>query len=260
MERLDSLWQPVLRSGLPGKSGSLVLAVLLVAVSGSFLRASTQDFTAAIPALEGPVTMGIFSEEGRLVRLLYRDAPVGKIPSGLNGLIMGWDGKDDHGQDVQPGTYRARGLVHGTICAASLPFFNPVCLSSLPGNGPPSPFPSDRIVLRAAEDELLETRPLLSLQAVSHDDSIILRAEGLPVVTIPLVPGSSPAKVFLMHGVRAGVALVEVERGNSRESYCVSGLERIVPMEAGKLEVFGKESSGDADASHSGTNAGESAP
>jgi hypothetical protein len=260
MERVDSLWQPVLRAAFRGKGGALGLAALLVAGSGSFLMASTQHFAAAIPALDGPITMGIFSDDGQLVRLLHRDALVDTIPSGLNGLIMSWDGKDDQGHEVTAGTYRARGLVHGLLRSDALPFFTPVAFPAPPEQDPPSPFPSERLVLRSAEDELLETRPLLSVQAVRRDDSITLQAEGLPLLTISLMPGPSPEKVFLRHGARAGVALLEVERGKSRESYCVSGLGQIVPMEAGKLEISGKGTAEAVDASQSGANAGESAP
>lgn len=219
----------------------------------SVLHAQPQHFAAAIPALEGPVTMGIFSEDGKLVRLLYRDAPVETIPSGLNGLIMSWDGKDDHGLDVPAGTYRARGFVHGPLRRTAFPWFDDVTFPPLPEEAPASPFPAGRIVLRAAEDELLETRPLLSLRAMNRADELMLEAEGLPLVSIPLIAGPSPAKMLCYHGFRDGAVVLGVERGNFRESFQVCGLDRIVPMEAGKLEVT-------ADASHPAPNAGESAP
>jgi hypothetical protein len=253
MERADTRWQLDLRTVLRAKRRWAPLLALLMVSSGPALHAAPQHFAVAIPALEGPVTMGIFSEDGKLVRLLYRDAPVETIPSGLNGLIMTWDGKDDQGLDVPAGTYRARGLVHGPLRSRALPCVDPVTFPPLPEEGPASPFPADRIVLRAAEDELLESRPLLSLRAVNRAEGLALEAEGLPLVTIPLIAGPAPAKVLCNHGSRAGAAVLAVERGNFRESYVVLGLDRIVPMEAGKLEVS-------ADASHPAPNAGESAP
>ena len=253
MERADTRWQPVLRTVLRGKRRWLTLLACLMAGSGTGLHAAPQHFAVAIPALEGPVTMGIFADDGKLVRLLYRDAPVETIPSGLNGLIMSWDGKDDQGNDVPAGTYHARGLVHGPLRCTVLPSFKPVTFPPPSEEEPPSPFPRDRMVLRAAEDELLESRPLLSLHAVPRADGIILEAEGLPLATIPLMPGAAPAKVLCNHGSRVGSAVIVAERGNFREGYVVLGLTRIVPMEAGKLEVT-------ADASHPAPNAGESAP
>lgn len=260
MEKADTRWQPVLCTVPRGKCGWRPLLGWLVAVAVPGLHAAPQQFAVAIPALEGPVTMGIFSEQGRLVRLLYRDAAIETLPSGLNGLIMTWDGKDDRGLDVPAGTYRARGLVHGPLRSAALPFFAPMTFPPQPEEEPASPFPADRIVLRAAEDELLESRPQLSLRAVNRGDQVTLEAEGLPLVTVPLIAGPAPAKALCNHGSRAGTAVLGVERGKFREGYLVNGLDRIVPMEAGRLEVSAQAPAGTTDASHPAPNAGESAP
>lgn len=221
--------------------------------AGAVLQAAPQHFAVAIPAMEGPVTMGVFSEQGKLVRLLYRDTSIETIPSGLNGLIMTWDGKDDRGVDVPAGSYRARGLVHGPIRSSVLPAFSITTFPPIPEEEVTCPFPSDRVVLRAAEDELLDSRPLLSLRAVNRGSAIDLEAEGLPLASITLADGAAPAKVLCTHGARAGTAILAVEDGIIRESYLVSGLDRIVPMDAGKLEVL-------PDTSHPPPNAGESAP
>lgn len=256
MERLDMRWQLVLR----GMHLRMLLLGFLATCSGSLLEAAPQRFAVAIPAMEGPFTMGIFSEQGKLVRLLYRDAAVETIPSGLNGLIMTWDGKDDLGNDVPAGSYRARGLVHGPIHISALPFYDPITVPPISEEDPAHPFPVDRIVLRAAEDELLDSRPLISLRAVKRTGSVDLEADGLPLVTIPLMEGPAPTRVFCNHGARAGAAILGAERGNFRENYLVNGLEQIVPMDAGKLEVSAKAPAGATDASHPAANAGESAP
>jgi len=59
--------------------------------------------------------------------------------------------------------------------------------------------------------------------------------------------------VLCNHATREGEAVLRVERGNIRETYVVQGLDRIVPMDAGKLKIS-------ADASLPEANAGESAP
>jgi len=256
MERHDTRWQLVLR----GMHLRMLLIGFLATCSESLLEATPQRFAVAIPAMEGPLTMGIFSEQGKLVRLLYRDATVETIPAGLNGLIMTWDGKDDLGNDVPAGSYRARGMVHGPIRLLALPSYDPITFPPVPEEDPASPFPVDRIVLRAAEDELLDSRPLISLRAVNRSGSVDMEADGLPLVTIPLIEGPDPTKVFCTHGARAGAAIISAERGNFREKYLVNGLEQIVPVDAGKLEVSVKEPTGMADASHPAANVGESAP
>jgi hypothetical protein len=87
-----------------------------------------------------------------------------------------------------------------------------------------------------------------------------MEADGLPLVTIQLIEGPAPKKVFCSHGARAGVAIISAERENFRENYVVNGLDQIVPMDAGKLEVSAKAPAGTTDASHPSANAGESAP
>jgi len=228
--------------------------VLLLAVSAP-LCATPQSFTVALPELEGPVTMGIFAADGRLVRLLYRDADIGSIPAGLNGLIMTWDGKDDEGREVPPGTYRARGLVHGPISVSALPVcsagFFPNQVENLTQEKPL--FPSDQIVLRAAPDELLELRPLLSIRAKPSKEGFEIAAEGLPLLTIPNASGRDPLTLTFTHGDQQGRAVLTAGFGKSNEVYMVSGLQRIVPLEAGRLDI-------PADTSHPAPIAGESTP
>jgi hypothetical protein len=229
--------------------------IILLLSACTPLCASPQSFAVALPELEGPVTMGIFAADGRLVRLLYRDADIGSIPAGLNGLIMTWDEKDDEGREMPPGTYRARGLVHGPISASALPVcragFFPNPLEDLSQEKPL--FPSDQIVLRAAPDELLESHPLLSIRAKPSKEGFEITAERLPLLTIPQPSVTDPLTLTFTHGDQLGRAVLTAEFGKSSDVYTLSGLQRIVPLEAGRLDI-------PADASHSAPIAGESTP
>jgi hypothetical protein len=219
------------------------------------LGAGQQSFAVAIPALEGPLTLGIFSSDGHLVRLLHRDAPVESLPAGLNGLVLSWDGKDDAGVAVPPGTYSARGLVHGPIRLSLLPTW----IGDTPPDNPSSfpwsrSFPSDDcITLRAAEDELLQRRPLLTFTLRPATDGILLLTEGLPLALLPVPSGSARERPRIAHGPRPGTALVLWDAPEGSAISTVTGLERIVPLDAGRLEIA-------PDASHPSPVAGESAP
>lgn len=221
-----------------------------------------QSFAVALPELEGPVTMGIFSQSGERVRLLYRDAAVDSIPAGLNGLIMTWDGKNDQGQDVPAGIYKARGIVHGPLGFSVLPQQE---LATIPYGSKPQdsplfperpPFRKNSITLRAAKDELLESRPLLSIEAGLEGNDCVISAEGLPLLSIYVQSGRTdpPPVIGLTHGASAGSARLRVEMPTgSATIYTISGLDRLVPLNAGTLEV-------QADAFHPMPSAGESAP
>ena len=231
------------------------MAALLVACVG--LQAAPQSFAVALPELEGPVTMGIFAADGTRVRLLYRDADIGSIPAGLNGLIMTWDGKDDAGSEVPPGTYRARGLIHGPIRCTSVPWmsersFYAELPPELPWQRPL--IPHDTIVMKAPPDELLDGRPLLRISAAREGQGVALEAEGQPVWSAPLDLGFNTGDtVFLRHGDAKGSAQLVIRSPSGDVIHTITGLDRIVPLNAGTLEVS-------ADASLPTVNSGESRP
>jgi hypothetical protein len=237
-----------------------VLILFLCLISGLALNARCeQSFAVALSELEGPVTLGIFSEEGALLRLLYRDAPVESIPAGLNGLIMTWDQKDDQGRLAPAGNYIAKGLVHGPLTVSNLPFserrnglMQPEELFALS----PMTVIKNTLTVRASRDALLEKRPPLSITARLEGKVCILAVEGLPILSVPLPQlgrEDSHQRARLAHGVKEGSARLIVEDLGGTTTYEITGLDRLVPLSAGKLEVS-------PDAFHSSPTAGESVP
>ena len=203
-------------------------------------------FAVALPEMEGPLTLGIFSPEGNLVRLLYRDAPIDSIPAGLNGLLISWDGKDDRGAEVPAGIYRARGLVHGRIAASAIanttddwpgsylrteqewaPFF----FSTL--------VPKNRMLLLSARDALLERRSYLSISAQWEQGKVVLTAEGLPLLEVESshAPSGIPTNpgIELHPGSREGTAELTLISDEGKKSYLITGLDQLVPLDAGAL-------------------------
>jgi hypothetical protein len=207
----------------------------------------TQTFAVALPELEGPVTMGIFSSKGDLVRLLYHDAPVESIPAGLNGLIMTWDEKDASGKLVPPGTYRARGLVHGPVSVSVLPFRDKSWLLPAVGtNAESAPKDStkdsgassgNRITIPAAKDELLSSQPMIVLTATPLEKGVGIAANGLPLLEIPLNRNRLTNTATLNQGMEAGSAIVTIGGDKECIYYGILGLDRLVPLEAGTLEI-----------------------
>jgi hypothetical protein len=260
MEIARPAWQQDL-----GKTGRWfccsVLLLLCLTSSPCILPSawSDQSFAVALPELEGPVTLGIFSNEGTLVRLLCRDTPVESIPAGLNGLIMTWDEKDASAKRVSPGGYMARGIVHGALSVSALPVPEtgeaPKTRES-PVSFSPMTVQENEIVVRAARDALLASTPLLVIRASIKENSCMITAAGLPILSMPLPSlekGNFPQKVRLTPGKAEGSALLTVENRHGTNSYEITGLERMVPISAGKLDVA-------PDAFHSSPSAGESAP
>jgi hypothetical protein len=67
------------------------------------------------PPMQGTWSLGIYDKKGKLVRVLAREATEKNFTVGLNGLITFWDGRDDSGKALPPGTYSASGYAVGTL-------------------------------------------------------------------------------------------------------------------------------------------------
>lgn len=91
----------------------LAFAVLLAACAG-VVHAEPGQIAFAVPE-DGRITLGVFDSNGRLVRQLHALAPQSDFTTGLNGLITKWDGRDDAGTTVAPGTYHIRGYLIGDV-------------------------------------------------------------------------------------------------------------------------------------------------
>src|SRR5437773_12043536 len=61
------------------------------------------------PPLDGTISLGIYDLSGKLVRVLHQQASLDDFAIGADALQTKWDGKDDSGQDLPGGKYRARG-------------------------------------------------------------------------------------------------------------------------------------------------------
>lgn len=212
------------------------------------LGQSSETFAVALPELEGPLTLGIFSERGEVVRLLHRDAPVESLPAGLNGLILSWDGRDDGGRPLPDGAYRARGLVHGPLRCTAIPFLQksppgPMTgsdstpmdlLPPIPLVTPPGPLSGTRSMKwLATDDALYEKRPWMVLGITLNHGTATLSANGLPLLDITSPEDAEEA--LLSRGEEPGSVMIMLRGHGTTACHTVTGLERLVPLEAGKL-------------------------
>ena len=98
------LFAPFLRAQEPSPSPS-VTATPARSVRISFVP----------PPLEGKISLGVYDQSGRLVRVLHQEAEFDEFTIGADALITKWDGKDDKGNDLPAGKYRAHGFLVGGI-------------------------------------------------------------------------------------------------------------------------------------------------
>lgn len=67
------------------------------------------------PVEKGVVTLGIFDQTDKLVRVLHKEATEKEFVVGLNGFITKWDGKDQDGKALPTAKYKMRGYMVGDM-------------------------------------------------------------------------------------------------------------------------------------------------
>jgi hypothetical protein len=75
------------------------------------------------PPLDGTISLGVYDEKGKLVRVLFREADINEFTIGNDALATTWDGKNDAGENVPPGKYSAHGVVVGDLKIEGVGFF-----------------------------------------------------------------------------------------------------------------------------------------
>jgi len=90
----------------------LSLVLLLLPLTNALAVLTEGEFVFAVPST-GRITLGVFDKNGHLVRTLHGLDGEEKFQVGLNGFISRWDGLDNSGKKVPPGTYHIRGYQIG---------------------------------------------------------------------------------------------------------------------------------------------------
>ncbi|MDQ3117207.1 MAG: hypothetical protein M3Q86_11490 [Verrucomicrobiota bacterium] len=91
--------------------------------SPSASPARTVSLRFALPPLDGTISLGIYDDAGKLVRVLHREDEVSDFTAGHDALETEWDGTDEQGNSLPNGKYRARGYVVGDLKVEGINFF-----------------------------------------------------------------------------------------------------------------------------------------
>ncbi|HEY3663384.1 MAG TPA: hypothetical protein VGL24_09560 [Chthoniobacterales bacterium] len=77
----------------------------------------------ALPPLDGTISLGIYNQSGKLVRVLHREDAISDFTPGHDALETEWDGTDDTGNPLPNGKYSARGFVVGDLKVEGINYF-----------------------------------------------------------------------------------------------------------------------------------------
>jgi hypothetical protein len=75
------------------------------------------------PPIEGTISLGIYDQSGKLVRVLDRESATEDFTIGHDALITEWDGKNDAGEDLPEGKYSAHGYMVGALAIEGVDYF-----------------------------------------------------------------------------------------------------------------------------------------
>lgn len=190
------------------------------------------------PPMDGVLSLGLYDQAGKLVRTLHREASDKEFKKGINGLITQWDGRDDAGQPLPPGTYSARGWMTGDLGVEGVAYHGNEWLKgensphftrvlSVQNRG----LDEVQVVLRAVDgsEHTLGWKlakagapaPAADLTAVLDEGKIVIR-KGTAVETVAMNDGDKALAVSAGFG-RQVWAIVETAAGREVRAYSEKG-------------------------------------
>ena len=177
------------------------------------------------PPMEGTISLGIFDSNDKLVRVLHRESKVDNFTIDENSLKTTWDGKNDAGEDLPTGKYRARGYAVGRLKVDDLGKVE------APPNGA-----VDHVSVKLVTNPLVsDTRSVVDL-TVGFDGkgSFLKTMDGLPLATVNEAPNLARVSVE-KEGEKA--ANIWQDDGSSIEHVRVSNIDKMMAFDCGFFEL-----------------------
>jgi hypothetical protein len=177
------------------------------------------------PPMEGTISLGIFDSNDKLVRVLHRESKIDNFTIDENALKTTWDGRNDAGEDLPAGKYRARGYM-----VAKLKVEDAGKAESTPAGA------GDHVSVKLVTNPLVsDTRSVVDL-AVGFDGkgSFLKTMDGLPLATINEAPNLARVSVE-KEGEKA--AHIWQDDGSSVEHLRVSNIDKMMAFDCGFFEL-----------------------
>jgi hypothetical protein len=176
--------------------------------------------------MDGTISLGIYDQAGKLVRVLHQNAQLNDFTIGPDSLVTRWDGKDDEHQDSPSGRYHARGYLVG-----------PLKREDLGETSPPSTHIEANVTkIRLVRNPLRkDKKPVVELGiGFNSEGSYLKTSEGLPLFKV-----SETSNV-----TRAGIAAksenaVDIwqDDGTSVYQFRISNVDQMMTFDCGEFEL-----------------------
>ena len=176
--------------------------------------------------MDGTISLGIYDQAGKMVRVLHQNAQLNDFAIGADALVTRWDGKDDGNQDSPSGRYHARGYLVGPLKGEILGETSP----------PSTEFEANVVKVRLVRNPLRkDKRPAVELGIGSNSEGIYLKtSDGLLLFKI-----SETANVTRAGVSAKGENAVDVwyDDGTSVHQLRISNVDQMMAFDCGEFDL-----------------------
>ena len=179
------------------------------------------------PPLEGTISLGIYDDNGTLVRVLHQQAELNEFTIGADALMTQWDGKDDDDEDLPAGKYRAHGYLVGQFKLEDI------------GEATPPPVenePSTSVKVRLMPNPLAnDKRSIIDLVVgFDTDGSYLKTIDDLPLFMLSETPNL--IRAFITKKSEKSVDVWQ-DDGTSIRQFRISNVDKMMAFDCGEFEL-----------------------
>jgi hypothetical protein len=179
------------------------------------------------PPLEGTISLGIYDKNGKLMRVLHQESELNEFTIGADALVTQWDGKNESGEDLPPGKYRARGYLVGHLKVEDL--------------GPPATPASENNATASVKVKLMpnpldnEKQSIVDLGVgFDNDGSYLKTTDDLPLLTVSETPNL--VRVLIAKNSDRSVTIWQ-DDGAAIHRFRVSNVDKMMAFDCGEFEL-----------------------
>jgi hypothetical protein len=176
--------------------------------------------------MDGTISLGIYDQAGKLVRVLHQNAQLNDFEIGADALVTRWDGKDDGHQDLASGRYHAHGYLVGPLKREDLGETSP----------PPTEIEANVVKVRLVRNPLRkDKRPVVELGVgFNRVGSYLKTSDGLPLFKINETPNVTRAGIAAKG--EDGVDIWQ-DDGTSVHQFRISNVDQMMAFNCGEFQL-----------------------
>ena len=176
--------------------------------------------------MEGTISLGIYNQTGKIVRVLHQNAQFDDFTIGADALATRWDGKDNEHQDLPAGRYHARGYLVGPLKREDLG----------ETSSPSSVNEANAVKVRLVRNPLRkDKKPAVELSfGFDSTGSFLKTSDGLPLFKVSETPNVSRA------GIAAkGENAVDIwqDDGTTKHQFRISNVDQMMAFDCGEFQL-----------------------